>query len=96
MEHHTVEAVTTLAVTGLFITIGKILLQSDIKLDWKIITGKCILGTALSISAAAILTLFPTIPDLALVGISSAISLLGLVWFEEVAKKYAEKIIDKQ
>ena len=96
MDHNTIEAIVTLGTAGLFVTIGKILLANDEKLDWSVVIGKVILGTALAISAAAILALLPTINTLALVGISCAISLLGLTWFEELAKKYAEKFIEKK
>lgn len=96
MDHNTLEAIITLGSAGLFVAIGKILLANEDKLDWSVVIGKVIVGTALAISAAAILALLPSINILALVGISCGLSLLGLAWFEELAKKYAEKYIEKQ
>lgn len=95
MEQHTIEAIYTLGGTGMIITLGKMLLANDIHCNWKVVAGKVILGTALAISSAAIITLVPAVPDLALVGISCGLSLLGLTWFEEMAKAYAEKMIER-
>ena len=61
---------------GLLIALGK-LLASDEKLTWRLIVGRSMLGSATSMIAGVALVQIPDIPLVALLGIGSALGMLG-------------------
>ncbi|WP_422527655.1 holin [Serratia fonticola] len=72
---------------GAIIGLGKVL-ADDTKLTVKLVLGRMVLGSAVSLIAGVILIQFPDIDELALVGIASALGILGHTAIESLLKYY--------
>lgn len=84
-SEHT-KTIVTLAVVGAVLTIGKLLADGE-KLNIKRMVGRVIVGSGLSMAAASILTLYPDLPVVGLVGVASVLSTLGVHFLEDIVSK---------
>lgn len=80
----------TLAGIGLFVGIGRILLEED-KLNWKLVVGRCIASVAIGLSAGFGLALIPGMSDVALYGLAAGLSSLGTSAVERFLQIKASK-----
>ena len=89
MQEHEKSLLTILIIGGL-IGIGKLLVSNE-PLTFRLIIGRTILGSASSLIAGVILLQIPDISPLALIGIASALGILGSTYIEEYLKKNINK-----
>ncbi len=89
MQEHE-KTLLTLIVIGGLIGMSKLLVSPE-KLTFRVIIGRTILGSASSLVAGLVLLQIPDISPLALVGIGSALGILGSTFIEEYLKKNARK-----
>ena len=93
--------ILTLLSLGALIAMGKILIGGE-PLTTRLIIGRMIIGAALSASAGAFLMVFKDLPSTALIGIASALGILGQSYLELIAAKFigrdkeADKEADKE
>ena len=72
---------------GALIGFGQLLL-SDEKVTLRRATGRAIVTGGLSMSAAAVLTWFPALPTVALVGLAAVFATLGTAGLERMIQRY--------
>ncbi len=89
MQEHEKTALTLVIVGGL-IGMGK-LLVSDEKLTFRLLIGRTILGSATSLIAGLLLLQIPDIQPLVLLGVGSALGILGSSFIEQYLKKRVNK-----
>lgn len=89
MQEHE-KTLLTLIVIGGLIGMSKLLVSPE-KLTFRVIIGRTILGSASSLVAGLVLLQIPEISPLALLGIGSALGILGSTFIEEYLKKNARK-----
>ena len=77
----------TLAIVGALIGLGKVL-TSDEKLNAKMVVGRVILGAGVSMVAGAVLVEFPCLNNTALIGIASALGILGHTAVESMFRRF--------
>jgi CHASE2 domain-containing sensor protein len=77
----------TLASVGAAIAFGKLLVGSE-KVTLRLIVGRLIIGAALSMAAATVLMMVPNVPPMALVGLGSALGILGQAFLEKLVQRY--------
>ncbi|EAR7143831.1 holin, partial [Salmonella enterica] len=75
-----------LAIMGALIALGK-MLNSDEPITARLVLGRVIVGSALSVAAGVALYFVPDIHPLALAGIGSALGILGLNGVEAWLRK---------
>lgn len=75
-----------LALIGALIGLGKVLV-SDEKLNFKVVIGRVILGAGVSMIAGAALVEFPELSTTALIGIASALGILGNTAIESILRR---------
>ncbi|AKM43958.1 phage holin family protein [Burkholderia arboris] len=76
----------TLVVLGAVIGLGKLLVGGE-RLTVRILLGRMIVGAGLSSSAGAILIMFKELEPTALIGVASAIGILGQSVLEAAAQR---------
>jgi len=76
----------TLVVLGAAIGLGKLLVGRE-RLTVRILLGRMIIGAALSSSAGAVLIMFKELEPTALIGVASAIGILGQSVLEAAAQR---------
>ena len=89
MQDHEKTLLTLLLIGGL-IGMSKLLVSTE-KLTFRVIVGRTILGSASSLIAGLVLLQIPDISPLALLGIGSALGILGSTFIEEYLKKNSKK-----
>lgn len=89
MQEHE-KTLLTLIVIGGLIGMSKLLVSTE-KLTFRVILGRTILGSASSLIAGLVLLQIPDISPLALLGIGSALGILGSTFIEEYLKKNSKK-----
>ena len=77
----------TLAGVGTAIAFGKLLVGGE-KVTLRLIVGRLIIGAALSMAAATVLMMIPNVPPMALVGLGSALGILGQSFLEKLVQRY--------
>jgi len=77
----------TLVVLGAVIGLGKLLVGGE-RLTVRILLGRMIIGAALSSSAGAVLIMFKELEPTALIGVASAIGILGQSVLEAAAQRF--------
>ncbi|WP_175692720.1 holin [Burkholderia ambifaria] len=77
----------TLVVFGAVIGLGKLLVGGE-RLTVRILLGRMIIGAGLSSSAGAILIMFKELEPTALIGVASAIGILGQSVLEAAAQRF--------
>ncbi|KUZ70658.1 hypothetical protein WI40_13815 [Burkholderia ubonensis] len=75
-----------LAAIGGVIAMGKLLVGNE-PLTARIIIGRTIVGSGLSVAAGAALTLFPDLPPLAVTGLGACFGILGQSYLELLAMR---------
>jgi hypothetical protein len=80
MQEHE-KSLYTLLVMGALIALGKVL-ASDEKITFRLITGRVILGSAISVAAGAALVQFPDISPVAINGLGAGLGILGYQFCE--------------
>ncbi|WP_313795309.1 holin [Serratia sp. (in: enterobacteria)] len=78
-----------LLLLGAVIGLGKVLVD-DARLTLRLVLGRMVLGSAVSLIAGVILIRFPDIDELALVAVSAALGILGHTVIESMLKRYIE------
>ncbi len=76
----------TLASVGAAIAFGKLLVGGE-KVTLRLVVGRLIIGAGLSMAAAAALMMVPNVPPIALVGLGSALGILGQSFLEKLAQR---------
>ncbi|MFJ2987857.1 holin [Collimonas sp. NPDC087041] len=76
----------TLVTIGAVIAFGKLLVGGE-ALTIRLVLGRVIVGAGLSASAGAMLMLFKDLQPTALIGLASALGILGQSYLELIAKK---------
>src|SRR5579864_4994504 len=76
-----------LFIVGAVIGIGKLLVGGE-RISLRLILGRMIIGAALSASAGAVLIMFHDLSPTALVGVASAIGILGQSALEAVVQRF--------
>ncbi|WOE32734.1 holin [Acinetobacter sp. SAAs470] len=89
MHDHEKTFLTLIFIGGL-IGMSKLLVSNE-KITFRLLIGRTILGSASSLIAGLVLLQLPTISPLALIGIASALGILGSTFIEEYLKKNAKK-----
>ena len=89
MQDHEKTLLTLLLIGGV-IGMSKLLVSTE-KLTFRVIVGRTILGSASSLIAGLVLLQIPDISPLALLGIGSALGILGSTFIEEYLKKNSKK-----
>ena len=89
MQEHE-KSLVMLIVIGALIGMSKLLVSHE-PLTFRLIIGRTILGSASSLIAGVILLQIPDISPLALIGIASALGILGSTFIEEILRKNASK-----
>ncbi len=79
--------ILTLAVVGVLGAAGKVLLGGK-KVTLRLALGRVIVGASLSMAAGIALIEFPNLPPEGLVGIGSALGILGLEFLEQLAQRW--------
>lgn len=80
---------------GSVIALGKLLVGGE-RLTIRIVLGRMIIGAALSASAGSILVMYSDISSTALVGVASAIGILGQSVLEAAAQKFVGRLPDRK
>jgi len=78
-----------LIVIGAVIGLGKALLDEP-KLTWRLLIGRILLGSAVSMMAGLALIHFPELEEISLIGIASALGILGHTVIESLLKRYLQ------
>ncbi|MEN8282387.1 holin [Acinetobacter gerneri] len=89
MQDHEKTFLTVILIGGL-IGMGKLLVSTE-KLTFRLVIGRTILGSATSLIAGLVLLQIPDISPIALLGIASALGILGSTFIEEYLKKRVSK-----
>jgi len=77
----------TLFIVGAVIGLGKLLVGGE-RISIRLMLGRMIIGAALSASAGAVLIMFHDLTPTALVGVASAIGILGQSALEAVVQRF--------
>ncbi|HGM4960270.1 TPA: holin [Serratia liquefaciens] len=78
-----------LLLIGAIIGLGK-LLADEARLTVRLVLGRMVLGSAVSLMAGVLLIRWPNIDELALVAASAALGILGHSVIESMLKRYVE------
>lgn len=89
MQEHE-KSIVMIVVIGGLIGMSKLLVTKE-PLSARLVIGRTILGSATSLIAGIVLLQMPDISPLALVGLASAIGILGSTFIEEYLKKNVDK-----
>ncbi|MGF6878342.1 holin [Paraburkholderia sp. MM5477-R1] len=92
LNEHEKELVMLLGL-GAVIGLGKLLAGGE-AISARLVVGRMIIGAGLSASAGAVLMIFKEMPPTALVGIASAIGILGQSVLEAAVQKFVGKLPD--
>jgi len=83
-----------LVLGGALIGLGK-LLVSDEAITVRLVIGRAVLGSAASVMAGIVLLQVPDISPLALLGIGSALGIVGAQFLETWIKRRASKLLSE-
>jgi hypothetical protein len=84
---HNERTIFILAIVGVFGAAGKLLLGGK-KVTVRLALGRVLIGACLSMAAGAALLEFPQLSPEGLVGIGSALGILGLEFLEQLAQRW--------
>ncbi|WP_175806588.1 phage holin family protein [Burkholderia cenocepacia] len=84
-----------LIVMGALIGIAKLLVSSE-QLTFRVIVGRALLGSATSMVAGIVLLQIPNLDPLALLGIGSALGIVGSQYIEILLRRKARTIIGRE
>ncbi len=89
MQEHEKSILMIILIGGL-IGMSRLLVSKE-PLSARLVIGRTILGSATSLIAGVVLLQMPDISPLALVGLASALGILGSTFIEEYLKKNVDK-----
>lgn len=89
MQEHE-KSIVMIVVIGGLIGMSKLLVTKE-PLSVRLVIGRTILGSATSLIAGIVLLQMPNISPLALVGLASALGILGSTFIEEYLKNNVDK-----
>lgn len=89
MQEHEKSILMIILIGGL-IGMSRLLVSKE-PLSVRLVIGRTILGSATSLIAGVVLLQMPDISPLALVGLASALGILGSTFIEEYLKKNVDK-----
>lgn len=89
MQEHE-KSILMIIVIGGLIGMSRLLVSKE-PLSARLVIGRTILGSATSLIAGVVLLQMPDISPLALVGLASALGILGSTFIEEYLKKNVDK-----
>lgn len=81
-----------LVVTGALIGIAKLLVSSEV-LTFRLILGRALLGSATSMVAGVVLVQIPDLSPIALLGIGSALGIVGSQYIELLLRRRARTLV---
>ncbi|RQR81459.1 MULTISPECIES: phage holin family protein [unclassified Burkholderia] len=84
-----------LIILGALIGIAKLLVSSE-QLTFRVVAGRALLGSATSMVAGVALLQIPDLPPLALLGIGSALGIVGSQYIEILLRRKARTVIGKE
>ncbi|AOK40850.1 phage holin family protein [Burkholderia vietnamiensis] len=84
-----------LIVMGAFIGVAKLLVSSE-QLTFRVVAGRALLGSATSMVAGVALLQIPDLPPLALLGIGSALGIVGSQYIEILLRRKTKAILGKE
>lgn len=93
MQEHE-KTILELIIMGALIAVAKLLVSRD-ELTPRLIMGRAILGSATSMIAGVALVQIPNLDPIALLGIGSALGIVGSQYIELLLRKRAKAIIGK-
>ncbi|KVD35416.1 holin [Burkholderia ubonensis] len=94
MQDHE-KTILELSIMGALIGIAKLLVSSE-QLTFRVIIGRALLGSATSMVAGVVLLQIPELPPLALLGIGSALGIVGSQYLEILLRRKARAVIGKE
>ena len=77
------ETLGVMAAIGVIMAVGK-LLVSDEKFSWRIAIGRSIVSAGLAVAAGSVLAFLPAVSPLAVIGLATAVSVLGEQFLEKL------------
>ncbi|MBR8084574.1 phage holin family protein [Burkholderia vietnamiensis] len=84
-----------LIIMGALIGIAKLLVSSE-QLTFRVIVGRALLGSATSMVAGVALLQIPNLDPLALLGIGSALGIVGSQYIEILLRRKATAVIGRE
>ncbi|MFM0326074.1 phage holin family protein [Caballeronia glebae] len=91
MQEHE-KTILELIIMGALIGIAKVLVGSE-TLTFRLIIGRAVLGSATSMVAGVVLVQIPNLDPIALLGVGSALGIVGSQYIELLLRKRAKAII---
>ena len=79
---------------GALISIAK-LLVSDERITVRVVVGRAILGSATSLLAGVVLIQVPNLSPLALLGVGSALGIVGQQYIEKILRAKLKKVVER-
>ncbi|RQR37862.1 phage holin family protein [Burkholderia sp. Bp9142] len=89
------KTIAELIVMGALIGIAKLLVSSE-QLTFRVVAGRALLGSATSMIAGVALLQVPDLPPLALLGIGSALGIVGAQYIEVLLRRKAKAVLGKE
>lgn len=80
-----------LTIMGALIGIAKLLVSSE-AITFRVVLGRTLLGSATSLIAGCVLIKIPNIDPLALLGVGSALGIIGQQYIEKCLRKRLDKL----
>ncbi|AOK00341.1 phage holin family protein [Burkholderia vietnamiensis] len=93
MQDHE-KTILELIIMGALIGIAKLLVSSE-RLTFRVIVGRALLGSATSMVAGIALLQIPNLDPLALLGIGSALGIVGSQYIEILLRRKAKAVIGR-
>lgn len=85
------KSLVTLIIEGALIGLSKLLVSNE-RLTLRLITGRTLLGSATSMLAGVALGYYPALPSIAVIGLGSALGILGVQYLEIWLRHRADQI----
>lgn len=84
-----------LIIMGGLIGIAKVLVE-HVQLTFRLVAGRALLGAATSMLAGIVLLQIPDLPAIALLGIGSALGIIGSQYLEALLQKKVKQFFDRR
>nr|WP_232356788.1 phage holin family protein [Burkholderia multivorans] len=94
MQDHE-KTILELIIMGGLIGIAKVLVGSD-QLTFRLVAGRAVLGSATSMVAGLALLQIPDLPPIALLGLGSALGIIGSQYFEVLLRRNAKRLFGEK
>ncbi|KVM70118.1 holin [Burkholderia ubonensis] len=94
MQEHE-KTILELVIMGAFIGIAKVLVGHE-QLTFRLVIGRALLGSATSMVAGVVLLQIPDLTPMALLGIGSALGIVGSQYVEVLLRRNARKLFGEK